>query len=1251
MDSHLPASQTHKSSETIHDFNFSEVDTLSDSDWLDISSREDNDSIGNPESDRDEVSDRPLSRRSFSSHSSSRDGDVEAWEGLVEGADADADDGSSVEPILHALDAELPSVPDLAESSAEEQRVKEALDQSMISTLSSSRTSSLGSSTHVPTSRPRDLRLSFPDPLTSSHDDLNQSYEDISPISSDLHVVFDDGEHQVDISESHSPLEDPGLSSTPEVLPMAELPQIDFQVILYGSPNSSKWQFVEKLLNKLALGSGLVLSSPDAQLMRASIYCLKPKGCARRLTPGYNVSVIDGVLPRSDNPSVLPASKTLAIVFFPSSLSHLPPHTLYLPVIASSSMVSDDPTGLSKDFLRRTVEHKWDDLGVPLSQLLLINLEHPSAVIDEDEIETLEPSEVAVGFQRLLPHSRRLLNVRALRGQLSSVPAMTVLGILSIVLAYIVSGMSSTSVPVIPQLEKHYPTPVLDIPSNVSNQSSASPSTTPISTALGASSLKDFALAIFSPLPSDSPNAARLSQVSSAPGTPADTHIRPSSQDTEDMPTVDGGASSMHSLSRPITSSVSLTGTPGSKAVSIFHEAAGQCITNLPSPTAESLHSLSRRLTSSLSNIFSLRFFARAIGIEMKHIFAVLDQLIQSLEEQTATAKRLSKAVTGGLREQLHLRNRRAQERALALRKKGEWVMTTVGEKAVGRFEQARSKAKEFKAMVSSEVATVYQKQWTEGFRSIFVDHHHSRRGKRVFRREMRRVMRGRFDLWQDLALFAAVRPEYVLSFPPSPSHHHLESRMRCRLVTVVLGIGLLWLECVTAAQQCRLRVSGEDIGVNGPPPGSTASGGSSVLHASATAAVSSASSSPSPSALPAFQYGKVPVRGVNLGGWFVLEPWITPSIFNNTNNTAIVDEYTLGQLLNADVALQMLNTHWDTWIIESDFAAIAAAGLTHVRIPVGYWSVPTNDSVEPYIPGAWPYLLRALQWANKYSIHVVLDLHGAPGSQNGYDNSGQRTDNPVWALNPANVTRTLDVLSVIASEVGGMVDTIELLNEAAGFLTPSWASTVRSFWQDGYYAVRNETGGNVKVMIGDAFLGVQSWTDFMTSPNFQGVLMDYHDYQIFSVPELSRSQDEHISFACTLLPTLQSFANSNLWTITGEWSAAITDCALWLNGRGVGSRWDGTYSSAPALGSCDGYTGNSSTFSSSYKAFLRKYWEVQVEIGESVQGWIYWTWKAENADEWSYQKGLEGGWIPMDPSQRLYPGLCSGNATNSTGS
>ena len=152
------------------------------------------------------------------------------------------------------------------------------------------------------------------------------------------------------------------------------------------------------------------------------------------------------------------------------------------------------------------------------------------------------------------------------------------------------------------------------------------------------------------------------------------------------------------------------------------------------------------------------------------------------------------------------------------------------------------------------------------------------------------------------------------------------------------------------------------------------------------------------------------------------------------------------------------------------------------------------NDSVSvsPYIPGAWPYLLQALNWAKGYGLHVSVDLHGAPGSQNGYDNSGQRTNDPVWATNDANVNRTLEILSVIADNIGGMIDVLELLNEPAGFTNSQWASVIRQFWQDGYNVVRTVAGSSMKIMIGDAFLGVQSWEDFLQYPSAQGVMIDY---------------------------------------------------------------------------------------------------------------------------------------------------------------
>lgn len=117
-------------------------------------------------------------------------------------------------------------------------------------------------------------------------------------------------------------------------------------------------------------------------------------------------------------------SKTLAVVFLPSALSSLPSHTLYLPVFTSPS-VPNDTAGLSRTFLRQAIEDKWQDLRAPLSQLLLVNEDYPSAVISEEEVDTLEPSEVVVGFRPLLPHGRKGVNMKALTGQLSSVSTMT----------------------------------------------------------------------------------------------------------------------------------------------------------------------------------------------------------------------------------------------------------------------------------------------------------------------------------------------------------------------------------------------------------------------------------------------------------------------------------------------------------------------------------------------------------------------------------------------------------------------------------------------------------------------------------------------------------------------------------------------------------------------------------------------------------------------------------------------------------
>ncbi len=133
-------------------------------------------------------------------------------------------------------------------------------------------------------------------------------------------------------------------------------------------------------------------------------------------------------------------------------------------------------------------------------------------------------------------------------------------------------------------------------------------------------------------------------------------------------------------------------------------------------------------------------------------------------------------------------------------------------------------------------------------------------------------------------------------------------------------------------------------------------------------------------------------------------------------------------------------------------------------------------------------------------------------------------------------------------------------------------------------------------------------------------------------------SDSQHIQSACSHADDLTT---APMWVVVGEWTPAANDCAKYLNGRGVGSRYDGTYPGSTRVGSCQGLTGNAATFSDSYKEFLRQHWEAQVITFEKAQGWLQWTWKTEQTDEWSYQAGLANGWIPSNPTDYRYPNIC----------
>lgn len=195
------------------------------------------------------------------------------------------------------------------------------------------------------------------------------------------------------------------------------------------------------------------------------------------------------------------------------------------------------------------------------------------------------------------------------------------------------------------------------------------------------------------------------------------------------------------------------------------------------------------------------------------------------------------------------------------------------------------------------------------------------------------------------------------------------------------------------------------------------------------------------------------------------------------------VDEFTFSEKLGSDEASKRLNAHWANFYTEADFAEMASYGLNHIRLPVGYWAYNPVPG-EPFVSkDQLQYVDQIITWAGKYGLYVLLDLHGAAGSQNGFDNSG-RFGEARWQLGD-NVKHTLDTLEIIAQtylqdpRYNRIVSAICILNEPASFKGLD-VEGIKSFYKAAYAIVRKYNPSTV-LSLSDAFLRIpEAWNGFM---------------------------------------------------------------------------------------------------------------------------------------------------------------------------
>lgn len=378
-------------------------------------------------------------------------------------------------------------------------------------------------------------------------------------------------------------------------------------------------------------------------------------------------------------------------------------------------------------------------------------------------------------------------------------------------------------------------------------------------------------------------------------------------------------------------------------------------------------------------------------------------------------------------------------------------------------------------------------------------------------------------------------------------------------------------------------------------------------------------------------------IKGVNLGNWLVLEKWMLPELFEGTGAE---DEVWLNRKMNPAELKEKMKEHRDTFITEQDFAFIKEQGIWLLRIPVPYFIFgdrpPFNGCVE--------YLDKAFDWAEKYGLQILIDLHTVPGSQNGYDNGGL-TGVCKWCKNPEEVEFALTVLERLAKRYGqreGLYG-IEALNEPISFLVyataPSTGKAVdkeeakgsgyvplpflENFYRNAYRRLRKILPENKTIVFHDGFR-LRHWGKFFRKEHMKNVVLDTHIYifamESFVPIHMPWVYQIYIKSQQRLIERIQR----DVPVMVGEWCICNKYAEKAVSGKSAEESSD-----------------RSAQADAQDELRKKRYLEIaamQLQAWESGAGWIYWSYqfkpnRKEPLDEkwkesWDFSRCVENGWI-----------------------
>lgn len=289
-------------------------------------------------------------------------------------------------------------------------------------------------------------------------------------------------------------------------------------------------------------------------------------------------------------------------------------------------------------------------------------------------------------------------------------------------------------------------------------------------------------------------------------------------------------------------------------------------------------------------------------------------------------------------------------------------------------------------------------------------------------------------------------------------------------------------------------------------------------------------------------------LHGVNLTGWLVLEPWVTPELFAGTGS---LGEDALITSVGEDVYADLVSEHRDTFITEEDFRQITSRGLNAVRLPVPWYAFgDSGPNPGPYL-GCITQIDNALSWGEAHGVDVVLSLAIDPGQRGSEDilTAGERGQRE-------NMLNVLAALAKRYREWPAFFG-LEVANEpkvqrrqGLSISDGMPIHVLRNYYRDAYGVIRAEAGDRPVVILPDAGLP-NMWRSFMAPKHYRNVWLDCHlfhhaDHIDASGPSGTRDMVRASRTA------LEQARRCGFPVMVGAWSAALpyADSVMTPEGR-----------------------------------------------------------------------------------------------------